>query len=147
MAVGGTFGYFEAPEVRWLGVGPAYAAVIGGQPAQVGAWSELLFTAGGSVTIHPTTDGTEDGDPLFSRMVGASFLTLTTAGLLGPGADDDPTTGPAVATIVRQVFAGENVGLLTLELEVSSFGDGDPAEALPDSQGIVFATVFGIPAT
>ena len=141
------FGYSAAPRVRWLGVGPTYAGVIGGQPEAVGAWSELAFTADSKVTIHPTTDGTADGDPLFSRMVGASFLVLTTEGLLGPGDDDDLTTGPGIATIVAQDYVGGGVGLLSLTLEVASFGDGNAAHAIPDNQGIVFATVFGIPST
>lgn len=122
-----------------------YEATIGGQPQAVGAWSELLFTADGKVTVRPTTDGTAEGDPLFSRLVGGSFLVLTSGGLLGAGADDDPTTGPAVATIVAQEYVGGGVGLLSLTLEVSTFGDGEPAEAVADSQ-IVFATIFGIPS-
>jgi len=142
--VGGTFSYLEAPRVRWLGVGPFYESAIGGQPQAVGAWSELFVVADGRVTVRPTTDGTAEGDPLFSRMVGASFLPLTSQGLLGAGADDDPATGPATVVLVAQDPPGQP-GVESITIEVSMVGADGDAIAAPDGS-LVFVTMFGIPA-
>ena len=144
------FGYQEAPQVRWLGLGPTYAGLAGGQPPQVGAWSELVFSSAGRLTVHPTTDGTVDGEALFERTVGMVILPLL--GLLGGSGDDgDAVTGAALVTMVHQVIdevTFDHPKEFTFELarfvEIP-IGGGPPLELVPDGT-VAFITIFGIPA-